>query len=77
MSKTALQEFKHSLDYAYFESAAVKTAEQILAEVRINLTIIQGKERAQIIKAFEAGAKLQGSCTPEAYYNLVYGQGDV
>ena len=77
MSKTALQEFKHSLDYAYFESAAVKTAEQILAEVRINLTIIQGKERAQIIKAFEAGAKLQGACTPEAYYTLVYGQGDV
>ncbi len=77
MSKTALQEFKNSLDYSYFESAAVKTAEQILAEVRVNLTIMQGKERAQIIKAFEAGAKLKEACTPEAYYRLVYGQEEV
>lgn len=77
MSKTALQEFKNSLDYAYFESAAVKTAEQILAEVRVNLTIMQGKERTQIIKAFEAGVKLGEACTPDAYYKLVYGQEEV
>jgi hypothetical protein len=35
------------------------------------------KEREQIIKAFEAGAKLKEACTPEAYYRLVYGQEDV
>lgn len=34
------------------------------------------KEKEQIIKAFEAGAKLKEACTPEAYYRLVYGGDD-
>jgi len=85
MSKTAMQTLRQSLDFAYYEASVTQTPGEVLSQIRFQ-TIEQirsqtidliTKEREQIIKAFEAGAKLKEACTPEAYYKLVYLQGDV
>jgi hypothetical protein len=54
-----------------------RTPGEVLSQIRFQTIDLIAKEREQIIKAFEAGAKLKEACTPEAYYKLVYLQGDV
>ncbi len=50
-----------------------RTPGDVLSQIRFQTVDLIAKEREQIIKAFEAGAKLKEACTPEAYYRLVYG----
>lgn len=76
MSKTAMQTLRQSLDFAYYEASVSRTPGEVLSQVRFQTVDLIAKEREQIIKAFEAGAKLKEACTPEAYYRLVYGGGD-
>jgi muramidase (phage lysozyme) len=77
MSKTAMQTLRQSLDFAYYEASVTRTPGEVLSQVRFQTVDLIAKEREQIIKAFEAGAKLKEACTPEAYYRLVYGQEEV
>jgi len=73
MSKSAMQTLRQSLDFAYYEASVTRTPGEVLSQIRFQTIDLIVKEREQIIKAFEAGAKLKEACTPEAYYRLVYG----
>jgi muramidase (phage lysozyme) len=77
MSKTAMQTLRQSLDFAYYEASVSRTPGEVLSQIRFQTVDLIAKEREQLIKAFEAGAKLKEACTPEAYYRLVYGQEEV
>jgi hypothetical protein len=73
MIKTAMQTLRQSLDFAYYEASVTLTPGEVISQIRFQTIDLIAKEREQIIKAFEAGAKLKEACTPEAYYRLVYG----
>ena len=76
MSKTALQTLKASLRFAYYEALSTRKPEMVLEQVKYEVEELKALEREQIIKAYVAGQRLKGACTPEAYYRLVYEQGE-
>lgn len=60
MSKTAIQ--------------TLEATRGLTDEMKELLQELKELEKKQIIKAFEAGAKLHSACTPDAYYRLAHGE---
>lgn len=76
MTRTVLGELLHRLPISYGGEVGALGAAKIVELFERELEDLILNEKEQIIKAFVAGQRLKGACTPEAYYRLVYEQGE-